>query len=110
MKSGRAGTYVILVVVVAAALFFYTGGEDSIETDTVSISSGEIRGSINLETQIASFKGVPYAAPPVGALRWAPPEQAIPWEGIKTAATHQQKFFDNLRVQSCKKHGQPGSP
>jgi para-nitrobenzyl esterase len=66
----------------------YTGGEDSIETETVSISSGKIRGSINLDTQIASFKGVPYAAPPVGALRWAPPEPAVPWAGVKTAIAH----------------------
>jgi carboxylesterase type B len=34
------------------------------------------------------FGGLPYAAPPVGNLRWAPPEQAAPWAPAKLDATH----------------------
>lgn len=33
----------------------------------------------------AAFLGIPYAAPPVGRLRWAPPEEAKPWSGIRDA-------------------------
>lgn len=33
--------------------------------------------------EITVFKGVPYAAPPVGALRWKPPVDPDPWEGVK---------------------------
>ena len=31
------------------------------------------------------FKGVPYAAPPVGKLRWMPPESAESWDGVRPA-------------------------
>ena len=34
---------------------------------------------------VAEFRGIPYAAPPVGDLRWAPPRPAKPWEGILKA-------------------------
>ena len=33
----------------------------------------------------AVFKGVPYAAPPVGPLRWKRPQPCQPWEGVRPA-------------------------
>ena len=37
---------------------------------------------------VQSFKGIPFAAPPVGPLRWRPPQPAIPWTGMKAATEY----------------------
>jgi len=52
----------------------------------VTTSLGALQGEIVSEQQdVVSFKGVPFAQPPIGALRWAPPQSAEPWEGQKHA-------------------------
>lgn len=45
--------------------------------------SGDISGS--LEDNLLVFRGVPFAAPPVGALRWRPPTAVTPWTGTRKA-------------------------
>jgi len=51
---------------------------------TVAIEGGEIRGiSVGGEGGVAAFLGIPFAAPPTGALRFRPPEPVEPWEGVR---------------------------
>ena len=47
------------------------------------IDSGTIRGAAAGE--VISFKGIPYAEPPVGPLRWRAPQPAKPWQGVRDA-------------------------
>ena len=49
---------------------------------TAEISDGKVRGRLTPSGDIAVFKGIPYAAPPVGDLRWRPPQPVEPWEGV----------------------------
>lgn len=49
------------------------------------ISTGVIEGQISDDGQVRSFKGIPYAAPPVGVLRWKPPQPVASWQGVRKA-------------------------
>jgi para-nitrobenzyl esterase len=47
------------------------------------VADGALRGYD--DAGVATFKGVPYALPPVGPLRWRPPQPAAPWTGVRDA-------------------------
>ena len=49
----------------------------------VAIQSGSVEGSNEAGLQV--FKGIPYAAPPVGKLRWKPPAAVAPWKDVRAA-------------------------
>lgn len=53
------------------------------QTDIVSIADGKIQGTSNADKTVRIFKGIPFAAPPVGNLRWKAPQPVIKWTGIK---------------------------
>jgi para-nitrobenzyl esterase len=47
------------------------------------VDSGQLQGAI--DDGVGSYKGVPFAAPPVGELRWRPPQPVAPWTGVRPA-------------------------
>lgn len=51
----------------------------------VKVSSGLLRGIPGRDPAITVFKGVPYAAPPVGDLRFRAPQPPVPWSGMRVA-------------------------
>jgi para-nitrobenzyl esterase len=53
------------------------------QISTAKVTGGTVEGIV--KDGIASFKGIPFAAPPVGDLRWRAPQPLKPWEGVKNA-------------------------
>lgn len=56
---------------------------NDIESPLVEVTNGKIEGIYTNGLYV--FKGIPYAAPPVGSLRWMPPQPHGKWEGIRPA-------------------------
>jgi para-nitrobenzyl esterase len=51
----------------------------------VKTQSGPVDGTESQDGRIRIFRGIPFATPPVGELRWQPPRPVSPWEGIRKA-------------------------
>ena len=51
----------------------------------MAVTGGLVRGIVD-ENGVKQYHGIPYAAPPVGDLRWAPPAPVTPWTGVHDAS------------------------
>ena len=54
-----------------------------IDVNSVKTQSGTISGKASDDQTVKIFMGVPFAAPPVGDLRWKTPQPVAPWEGVR---------------------------
>ncbi len=88
---------------------------DHNENTTVRVPSGLLGGIASADGSMTVFKGIPYAAPPVGDLRWRPPHPPLAWDGVRAADTfgpicpqldqvpgsfYQQEFYLHAEPQS----------
>jgi len=51
----------------------------------VTVDAGTLEGVRDSAAGVLVFRGVPYAAAPVGGLRWRPPQPVVPWSGVRRA-------------------------
>jgi len=78
-----------ITVLMAAALIIGGAAEaGNICSETVDTTTGAVRGLQDPETGACSWLGVPYAAPPLGELRWSAPRPHPRWEGVREALSY----------------------
>lgn len=51
----------------------------------IQVDGGKVTGTLSSDSKVAIYKGIPYAAPPVGDLRWKEPQPVVKWKGVKEA-------------------------
>ncbi len=71
------------LVGLVAALAFGASYLGSAASDVVRVDGGQIAGASADGVRV--FKGIPFAAPPVGELRWRAPQPVTPWSGVRAA-------------------------
>ena len=68
----------------------------------VNISSGSLVGTNAGSNKIVSFKGIPFAAPPIKDLRWKTPQPVVPWKETKQATEFGPQCMQNLIYDDMK--------
>src|SRR5260370_11229420 len=79
----------LILIAIAFAIIFsgltlltnHTSGSYAAAADLVRVEGGQISGTA--ADGVRSFKGIPFAAPPVGSLRWKAPQPVVAWSGVR---------------------------
>ena len=79
------GVYILAAVSAAGAI-----------QQPVKIEGGLVSGIPGKDPSITAFKGIPFAAPPVGELRWRGPKQVVPWQGVRQADKFSASCIQNI--------------
>ena len=75
---------VFLAAAASATLLAGPGASWSLASGpTVKVQQGQLQGAV--VDGVVSYKGIPFAAPPVGDLRWREPKAPAAWSGVKSA-------------------------
>jgi len=80
--SIRAILAVLIAVAFLATGVTATAGAAQLKVKT---AQGKVQGKLINDGKVRAFLGIPYAAPPVGDLRWKAPQPALPWKGTREA-------------------------
>ena len=83
----------------AGAMLTATLAATAAAADVVHTQQGEVSGAA--AGKVESFKGIPFAAPPVGEARWRPPGPAPTWTGVKTADAFGPICMQSRRIPSA---------
>ena len=79
--------YPILALLLAGLAASGAEAQGRIEGPPLAVDGGAVTGSWAANGHVRAYLGLPFAAPPVGELRWKPPQPATPWQGVRAATS-----------------------
>ncbi len=101
-------------VLLVSCLAFGAGSLAFADNLVVKIDGGKVHGKLIGNGAVRAFQGLPYAAPPLGALRWKAPQPAAAWKGEFDATKYghhcsQNHVFDDMIFQDAASAADLGS-
>ena len=102
MQIGRQ----ILCFMAGMGILLGSSGVANADSLTVKTQQGKVQGKTINDGKVRAFMGMPYAAPPVGDLRWKAPEAPAKWKGKRDATNYgahcaQGRVFDDMVFQDA---------
>ena len=91
---------ILLLAMIAAALW-----ADQMPAP-VKVEGGRVQGAV--ESNLTVYRGIPFAAPPVGDLRWRAPEPAAKWEGVRQAVKFGPSCVQGMRAPGAGQGSETG--
>jgi para-nitrobenzyl esterase len=85
-----------LALLLAVGFISFTTFEKSL--DIIKVDGGRISGTVNPSGDIHIFKGIPFAAPPIGPLRWKEPQALASWKGVRACTAFGPSPMQNKPV------------
>jgi len=89
-----------ITLIIAVFLMFVAVQSIAQQPSPVKVSEGMVQGTF--ENGLTVYKGIPFAAPPVGDLRWKAPQPATKWDGVKQATKYGPAAFQGGNPPSGK--------
>ena len=83
MKNVFCGLFLLLTSAYTSKIQAQASAADQDAQPIVQTKSGKLRGAT--QDGLTVFKGIPFAAPPVGQFRWRPPQPVASWQGVRDA-------------------------
>ncbi len=96
-----------LVLIAAAA---WPAAATGPERPQVRVRAGIVQGIVEVDSNVATYKGMPYAKPPIGDLRWRPPVPAPAWDGVRDARAFGHACLQPARNPKSLYFGEMASP
>ncbi|XP_034378061.1 acylcarnitine hydrolase-like [Arvicanthis niloticus] len=105
MPRNQLHSWLNAVLLKLLLLLIHVQGQDSPKASPIrNTHTGQIQGSLihvkDTKSDVHTFLGIPFAKPPVGPLRFAPPEDPEPWSGVRDGTSHPAMCLQNLDVMN----------
>src|SRR5260221_1818952 len=85
VPTGETMSQASFLKTAATALILLAASPATLAQEKVKVESGLLLGTTNTDRSVRIFKAIPFAAPPIGDLRWKSPQPTKPWSGVRAA-------------------------